>query len=128
MTQHEKRIQMMYLLYQYDLSFQLEKKPNYLTEEDLTASLQNILDVLEEIDQIISSCLTNYRINRLSYVDRAIIRLATYEMHHLKLEPEIAINEALNLTRSYSMLDDEKQVKFNNKLLDSISKYIKELQ
>ena len=47
-------------------------------------------------------------------------------MHHLKLEPEIAINEALNLTRAYSMLDDEKQVKFNNKLLDSISKYIKE--
>ena len=126
MTQHEKRIQLMHLLYQYDLSLQMEKKPSYLSEEDLSESLQGILDVLENIDHIISSCLTNYRINRLSYVDRAIIRLATYEMHTLKLEPEIAINEALNLTRAYSMLDDEKQVKFSNKLLDSISKYIKE--
>ena len=126
MTQHEKRIQLMHLLYQYDLSLQMEKKPSYLSEEDLSESLQGILDVLEDIDHIISSCLTNYRINRLSYVDRAIIRLATYEMHNLKLEPEIAINEALNLTRAYSMLDDEKQVKFSNRLLDSISKYIKE--
>ena len=126
MTQHEKRIQLMHLLYKYDLSLQMEKKPSYLSEEDLSESLQGILDVLEDIDHIISSCLTNYRINRLSYVDRAIIRLATYEMHTLKLEPEIAINEALNLTRAYSMLDDEKQVKFSNKLLDSISKYIKE--
>lgn len=126
MTQHEKRIQLMHLLYQYDLSLQMEKKPTYLSDEDLSESLQGILDILEDIDHIISSCLTNYRINRLSYVDRAIIRLATYEMHNLKLEPEIAINEALNLTRTYSMLDDEKQVKFNNKLLDSISKYIKE--
>lgn len=126
MTQHEKRIQLMHLLYQYDLSLQMEKKPTYLSEEDLSESLQGILDTLEDIDHIISSCLINYRINRLSYVDRAIIRLATYEMHNLKLEPEIAINEALNLTRTYSMLDDEKQVKFNNKLLDSISKYIKE--
>lgn len=126
MTQHEKRIQLMHLLYQYDLSLHMEKKPTYLSEENLSESLQGILDTLEDVDHIISSCLTNYRINRLSYVDRAIIRLATYEMHYLKLEPEIAINEALNLTRAYSMLDDEKQVKFNNKLLDSISKYIKE--
>ena len=78
MTQHEKRIQLMHLLYQYDLSLQMEKKPSYLSEEDLSESLQGILDVLEDIDHIISSCLTNYRINRLSYVDRAIIRLATY--------------------------------------------------
>ncbi len=128
MTQHEKRIQLMHLLYQYDLSLQMEKKPSYLSEVDLSESLQEIINVLDDIDHIISSCLTNYRINRLSYVDRAIIRLATYEMHKLKLEPEIAINEALNLTRAYSMLDDEKQVKFSNKLLDSISKYIKEHQ
>ncbi|MGB0417870.1 MAG: transcription antitermination factor NusB [Acholeplasmataceae bacterium] len=56
------------------------------------------------------------------------MRLSTYEMNILKLDPSISINEALNLTREFSMLDDEKQVKFNNKLLDTISKYIKEYQ
>jgi N utilization substance protein B len=41
-----------------------------------------------------------------------------------KLPKEIAINEALNLTKIYSNLDDDKQVKFNNKLLDKISKEV----
>jgi N utilization substance protein B len=126
MTQHEKRIQLMHLLYQYDMSLHLEKKPTSIFDIDLSNDLNNIIAVLPTIDHIISSCLTNYRINRLSYVDRAIIRLASYEMHVIKLEPEIAINEALNLTREFSMLEDEKQVKFNNKLLDTISKYMKE--
>jgi len=126
MTQHEKRIQLMHLLYQHDLTLQFEQKPSYLFEVDLTQELQTILKQLTHLDDIISKCLTNYRLNRLSYVDRAIIRLATYEMMFLKLEPEIAINEALNITREFSMLDDEKQVKFNNKLLDTIALFIKE--
>jgi transcription antitermination protein NusB len=126
MTQHEKRILLMHLLYQHDMSLHLEKKPTSMFEEDVSEDLNRILSVLPNIDHVISSCLTNYRINRLSYVDRAIIRLSTYEMQVIKLEPEIAINEALNLTREFSMLEDEKQVKFNNKLLDTISKYLKE--
>lgn len=126
MTQHDKRIHYMQLLYQYDLSLHMEKKPGFLIEDEQSPDIDDIILNLDRIDQMISACLTNYRINRLSYVDRAIIRLATYEMAHLKLEPEIAINEALILTRTYSMLDDEKQVKFNNKLLDTIAKYIKE--
>ena len=128
MTQHEKRTQLMHLLYQYDMNMKLEFKANYMSDASLLEELNTITNHLTDIDEIISHCLTNYRIHRLSYVDRAIIRLSTYEMNILKLDPSIAINEALNLTREFSMLDDEKQVKFNNKLLDTISKYIKEHQ
>ena len=128
MTQHEKRTQLMHLLYQYDFNMKLEIKANYLSDASLLDELTTITNHLNDIDEIISQCLTNYKIHRLSYVDRAIIRLSTYEMNILKLDPSISINEALNLTREFSMLDDEKQVKFNNKLLDTISKYIKEYQ
>ncbi|MGB0203215.1 MAG: transcription antitermination protein NusB [Acholeplasmataceae bacterium] len=128
MTQHEKRTQLMHLLYQYDMNMKLESKAKYMSDASLLEELNTITNHLNDIDEIISQCLTNYRIHRLSYVDRAIIRLSTYEMNILKLDPSISINEALNLTREFSMLDDEKQVKFNNKLLDTISKYIKEYQ
>ncbi|MGB0345689.1 MAG: transcription antitermination protein NusB [Acholeplasmataceae bacterium] len=128
MTQHEKRTQLMHLLYQYDMNMKLEFKAKYMSDASLLEELNTITNHLNDIDEIISQCLTNYRIHRLSYVDRAIIRLSTYEMNILKLDPSISINEALNLTREFSMLDDEKQVKFNNKLLDTISKYIKEYQ
>ena len=128
MTQHEKRTQLMHLLYQYDMNMKLEFKAKYMSDASLLEELNTITNHLNDIDEIISQCLTNYKIHRLSYVDRAIIRLSTYEMNILKLDPSISINEALNLTREFSMLDDEKQVKFNNKLLDTISKYIKEYQ
>ena len=128
MTQHEKRTQLMHLLYQYDINMKLEIKANYLSDASLLEELTTITNYLSDIDAIIRDCLTNYKIHRLSYVDRAIIRLSTYEMNNLKLDPSISINEALNLTREFSMLDDEKQVKFNNKLLDTISKYIEERQ
>ena len=37
----------------------------------------------------------------------------------------IIINEAIELTKTYSNLDDEKQHRFTNKVLDQISKTIR---
>ncbi len=88
---------------------------------------ESILDILEdvflhidEIDQIISDNLQNWTIDRLNYVDKAIIRYAVYEMKYDNLPFEIAINEALELTKKYSNLDDDLAKNFNNKLLDNI--------
>lgn len=85
--------------------------------------VESVLKQKEEIDKIISACLVNYSIGRLNYVDLSIIRVATLEM--LNKEPsQVIINEAINLTKKYSNLDDDKAKAFNNKLLDSISKFI----
>ncbi len=107
----------------------LEEDYEYQVEIEYDYSEKMIVGVLENneaIDNIISNCLVNYTIDRLSYVDRAIIRLATYEMKFLNLAKEVAIDEALLITREYSSLENEAQVKFNNKLLDNISKAIYE--
>jgi N utilization substance protein B len=81
---------------------------------------KDVKAVYPEIDQIISDNLTSWSITRLNYVDLAIIRFAVYEMKYLKLASEIAINEALEITKKYSNLDDDLARKFNNRLLDNI--------
>ena len=70
----------------------------------------------------INSLLNKYinLIERLSYVDRAIIRLAVYELLETKTPASIIINEAIEITKEYSNLDDEAQSKFTNRLLDEI--------
>ncbi len=104
----------------------LEQEYEYSVEIDYDYSeklVKNTLENLSVIDSIISGSLVKYTIDRLSYVDRAIIRIATYEMKILGLAKEVAINEALIITREYSNLDDEAQVKFNNRLLENIASY-----
>ena len=80
---------------------------------------------LKKVDEVIVANLQNWKLKRLSYVDRAIIRFATYELFYTDTPHEIVINEALNLTRKYSDEGDSKMVGFTNKVLDNIKKYLK---
>lgn len=143
MKRHNARIIAIMTLYNIDLNnYDLEESINCFEsiknlEEDYEyqveieydyseKAVKGVLNNLVEIDNIIQNNLVKYTINRLSYVDRAIIRLATYEMNYLKLAKEVAIDEALLITREYSSLENDAQVKFNNKLLDNIAKSIYE--
>lgn len=76
---------------------------------------------IEEIDQIISDNLMNWTIDRLNYVDKAIIRYAIYEMLYTDTPTEIVINEAINLTKELTNLDDDQAKGFNNRLLDNVA-------
>ncbi len=120
------RTEIMIALYQYDLllSEKLPFIPSF-EQEDALLVFQAIVAMLDPIDQTIESHLFDYRLNRLSYVDRAIIRLAVYEMMATDVPLNIIINEAIELTKTYSNLDDEKQHRFTNKVLDQISKTIR---
>ena len=70
-----------------------------------------------EIDQRISAKSANWRIERMSAVDRNILRLAIYEMNQLKTAPAVAIDEALELARQFS---GEESVAFINGVLDAV--------
>ena len=72
----------------------------------------------EVIDESISSNLQNWKIDRISKVNLTILRLAVYEILFDENVPRnVAINEALEITRKYS---DEKSVSFVNGVLDKI--------
>lgn len=125
-TRRDIRIEVMNALYQYDLyqSDSLSFIPYFDLEEAQTVYFE-VTEHLNEIDETIEKNLFDYALYRLSFLDRAIIRLATYEMIYSELDPKIAINEAVELTKIYSNLDDEKQHKFTNKVLDNIAKTLK---
>lgn len=110
------REELIYSLYQYDLINKTNEELTYFNE---------IINVLEDLDNIIESNLFNYSFNRLSYVDRAIIRLATYELKYTNTHEAIILDVAIEFTKKFTDLDDEKQHKFNNKLLDNIKKSIR---
>lgn len=100
----------------------VEDDENYIYVKNTIMSIYNSLI---KIDKVISDNLDKYTIDRLNYVDRAIIRLATYEMLYTDLAKTIIINEAIEITKEYTNLDDGMQAKFNNKLLDKIAQGIK---
>lgn len=79
---------------------------------------------LTRIDEVISKNLQKWTIERLSYVDRAIIRLAVYELLETTTPASIIIDEAIEITKEYSNLDDGTQSKFTNRLLDEIKVYL----
>ena len=98
---------------------------DYSEEDSFTQELiMGVITKKDEIDEIISNCLFNYTIKRLNLVDLQIIRIATFELLDKKLANAIIINEAIELTKIYTNLDDDKAKAFNNKLLDNIAKYI----
>ena len=113
-------------LYLYDF---YHGKCNGIQFLDLTdiqrVKFNNIINEIEQINQIIESNLFSYSFNRLNLVDKAIIRLATYELLKENTPYQIIINEALELTKEFTELDDKLQHKFNNKLLDNIKKQVR---
>ncbi len=72
------------------------------------------------LDEVIRPHAANWRLERMSAVDRNILRLATYEMQQGE-PPAIAIDEALELGRRFS---GEKSAKFLNGVLDAVRKTI----
>lgn len=91
-----------------------------LEEDSLIERFKDIKLHMDEIDEIIKKNLVNWSISRLNYVDLAIIRYAVYELIVLNQPKEVVINEAIELTKKYSNLDDDSARKFNNRLLQNI--------
>jgi transcription antitermination protein NusB len=118
-------------LYSMELSDNdMKETVNYVLEEKnieetpseyILSTIEGVRENQHEIDCIISDNLENYKIDRLAFLDLAIIRFATYEMKYGKdIHYAVVINEAVDLTKKYSDVGDGKASAFNNKLLDKI--------
>ena len=86
----------------------------------ITKVLAGIKEKEKDIDAIIEKSLVNWKIERISKVNLAILRVAVYEINYLDEVPDrVAINEALEITKKYA---DDKSVSFVNAILDNIVK------
>jgi N utilization substance protein B len=74
----------------------------------------------EEVDELIRKNARNFEFNRLSAVDRNILRIACHEiLHRSDIPAAVAINEAIEIAKKYSTSDSGK---FVNGILDNIRK------
>ena len=99
---------------------------NQISQEDLDASwaFANILiggavPLRKELDELICGAVANWNFSRLSYVDRAILRLCTFEIlkQPKNVTPATAINEAVELAKKFSARESHK---FVNGVLDKV--------
>jgi N utilization substance protein B len=72
-----------------------------------------------ELDELIAKHAENWRLERISSIDRAILRLALHEMRATDTPPKVVINEAVELAKKFS---SEEAGGFVNGILDAYRK------
>lgn len=111
----------MQLLFQMDsnedftkenLEMYLENFPFDKGETDyIEAVVKGVLENREEIDNSIQENLQGWLLDRIARVDLATLRLAIFEIQHMKDIPiEVSINEAIEIAKKYSTDESYKYV------------------
>jgi len=95
------------------------------TEDDLVFKLasqwtKGAWDNLKTCDEAIASAAIKWQLDRLSRVDKSIIRLAVYQLTFCTdIPPKVVINEAIEMAKKYSAAQSPA---FVNGVLDAILK------
>jgi N utilization substance protein B len=101
---------------EFCVHFQVSKK----TKPYAVKLLEGVREKRDEINELISRHAENWRLERMSFIDRNILRLAVYELHYQDDVPtSVAINEAVEIAKRYSTDDSGP---FINGILDSMAR------
>lgn len=75
---------------------------------------------LKEVDTLIETSSTNWKLSRMATVDRNLLRQATFELLYLEGIPSsVTINEAVEIAKKFGT---EESSSFINGILDKIAK------
>ena len=90
-------------------------------DRDFTERLvRGVAAGLEDVDSSLQDASANWRLERMSKVDRGLLRLAAYELLYCPDIPaKVSINEALEIAKRFSGADS---AAFINGILDSVAK------
>src|ERR1700676_5341357 len=123
----------MQMLFQWDMSRQdpakLEAKFwRTAKEADNTRAFANKLfegaaKNADELDALIVQHAQNWRLERMAIIDRAVLRLAIYELRIAETPPKVVLNEAVDLAKKFS---SEDAGAFVNGILDAVNKTLAE--
>ena len=126
-TRHQARTAVVGLLYAYDSGNEnISKFSDEILEEDKIRNKQRVfshnlfdgtIQNLETIDIEIQKHLKDWDYKSIGKVEKAILRLATYEIMIGGIDKRIIINEAIELAKK---LADNKSPKFINAVLDAL--------
>jgi N utilization substance protein B len=80
--------------------------------------VNGVLETISEIDALIERFSKNWKINRMSSVDRNVMRIAVYELLYCEdIPPKVSINEAVDVGKKFGT---EESGAFINGIMDSI--------
>ena len=121
----------MQMLFQWEMS---KKEPRKLVEQfwksaaaaDLTESFANELfegaaRQIKDLDELIEQ-YSEWKPERIAAIDRAILRLAIYELRANTAQRRTVFNEALELAKKYS---SEDSTRYLNGILHAVGKTVK---
>lgn len=98
----------------------------FLTEQDMKGvDIRYFRDLIygvvrdyNELDSCMAPYLTERTLDELGQIEKAVLRLAGYELHKRKDVPfKVVINEAIELTKEFGAVDSHK---FVNGVLDKL--------
>lgn len=102
------------------LSGLIEFTPEEGDQEFIDQVLKGVCEHEEELDAVIVRYLKDWSLERIARVNRAVLRLAIYEMTYCKDVPcNVVISEAVSLAQKF---DCPEGGKFVNGLLSSVLK------
>jgi N utilization substance protein B len=83
--------------------------------------VRGVKNFQKEIDATIQATSAHWTLQRMSVVDRNVLRISIFEMKHSSelIQPGVAINEAIELAKQYGSAES---ASFVNGILDSVAK------
>ena len=80
--------------------------------------VKGVLESQSELDKLIERFSKNWKISRMSCVDRNVMRIAVYELLYCEdIPPKVSINEAVDVGKKFGT---EESGAFINGIMDSI--------
>lgn len=98
-------------------TFWLDRTPGESVRSYAEHIAAGVLNDRPRIDALIESKSRNWRISRMSIVDRNILRSAVYELLTSDVPPAVIINEAIEIAKRYG---DGESGQFVNGVLDAV--------
>ncbi len=124
MKRHTAREKALQALFQIDVGHIAPEEAirNVVNEDEIDPFLQQLVfGVVEhqtEIDELLRNNLEKWTLERVANVDRAILRMATYEMKYVDDVPvKVSLDEAIELAKKFS---DDKSSRFINGVLSKV--------
>lgn len=81
--------------------------------------LESAASSIDEIDRDLSAVTTNWRLERLSAIDRSVLRLAATELRQGQTPPVTVIKEAIHLAERFGT---DSSARFVNGVLDALAR------
>ncbi len=103
-----------------DIIESAKEADEYDFNDEVQQLFKNVVGRTEELDGIISEYSDKRKVNRIGKVSLAVLRLAVYEcMYEDKVPVNVAISEAVQLTKKYTFDND---TQFVNGVLGAFSR------